>query len=288
MAIVRIAIVGSGHMGRTYAHCVAEHNEGVKLVAVTGGTRAPKLASDFGVDYVPDYARLIERADLDVVLLATPHEVHAEQTIAAAEHGKHVLVEKPMMTNVADCDAMIAACKDAGVTLSVIQTLRYRGVFRRARELIDDGVIGAIRMIQMTTLWKARENTKPWATEAANGGMILDRGAHSFDMLRFLISDEAVRVFGTVNSYEVEAWRAMNAMVQVQFSRGASAQVWMSHEIPEPGFPQTSDLLRIGGRKGSWRPTTWGNFAWPPMADGGMCGKCPSSISSARISGRRD
>ena len=220
MDTVRMGIVGSGHMGRTYAHCLRDHNEGVDLVAITGGTRAPKLASDFEVDYVPEYSSMLQREDVDAVLLATPHAVHADQTIAAAEHGKHVLVEKPMMTNVADCDAMIAACSDADVTLSVIQTLRYRGVFRRARELLDEGLVGQVRAIQMTTVWKARENTKPWAEAVENGGMILDRGAHSFDLLRFLTGDEAVRVFGTVNSYDVETWRSMNAMVQVHFSAG--------------------------------------------------------------------
>ena len=66
---------------------------------------------------------MLRSDNVDAVLLATIHKLHAEQTIAAAQHGKHVLVEKPMMTNVADCDAMIAACKEAGVTLSVIQTL---------------------------------------------------------------------------------------------------------------------------------------------------------------------
>jgi predicted dehydrogenase len=250
MDIVRMGIVGSGHMGRTYAHCLVDHNEGVRLVAITGGSRAPKLAKDFEVDYVPDYDALIQRDDVDAVLLATPHQVHAEQTISAAEQGKHVLVEKPMMTNVADCDAMIAACNEANVTLSVIQTLRYRGVFRRAKALIDEGLIGRVRMVHMMSLWKAREATKLWSTEPESGGMILDRGAHSFDMLRHLIGDEAVRVFGTVNSYDVESWRTMNAMVQVHFSRGASAQVWMSHEIPEPGFPDSSDMLRLWGEKG--------------------------------------
>ena len=250
MEKVRLGIVGSGYMGRTYAHCVAEHNEGVDLVGVTLGSRAPTLASDFGVTHFPDYEAMLSSPDVDAVLLATIHRLHAEQVIAAAEHGKHVLVEKPMMTNVADCDAMIAACKEAGVTLSVIQTLRYRGVFRRARELIEQGAIGEVRMINMTTLWTWDEADKPWTTEAENGGEILDRGAHSFDMLRFLTGDDAVRIFATVNSYEVEAWRGMNAMAQVQFSRGATGQVWMAHELPEPGFPQGSDLVRVWGEKG--------------------------------------
>ena len=139
MDTVRLGIVGTGYMGRTYAHCVRDHNEGVELVGVTQGSRAPALASDFAVEHFPEYEDMLRSENVDAVLLATIHKLHAEQTIAAAQHGKHVLVEKPMMTNVADCDAMIAACKGAGVTLSVIQTLRYRGVFARAQKVIEEG-----------------------------------------------------------------------------------------------------------------------------------------------------
>ena len=250
MDTVRIGIVGSGYMGRTYAHCIRDHNEGGEIAGVTLGTRAPKLAADFGVEHFSDYEAMLHSDEVDAVLLATIHKQHAEQTIAAAEHGKHVLVEKPMMTNVADCDAMIAACKETGVTLSVIQTLRFRGVFARARQIIEQGTIGDVRMVHMTTLWTYAEPDKPWTAEFENGGEILDRAAHSFDMLRFLTLDEPVRLFGTLNSYNVEAWRGMNAMAQVHFSRGASAQLWMGHEVPEPGFPHSSDFVRVWGSKG--------------------------------------
>ena len=258
MKIVRMGIVGSGHMGRTYSHCLRYHNTGVKLVAISGGSRGPKLASDFEIEFIPEYTHMLERDDIDAVLLATPHSVHAEQTILAAKFGKHVLVEKPMMTNVADCDAMIDSCKKANVQLSVIQTLRFRGVFRNAKKLIDQGLIGNIRAIQMTTLWKGSlyksknygKWSKPWTDAVENGGFILDRGAHCFDLLRFLTNDNATKIFGTVNSYDVETWRSMNAMVQVNFSRGITAQVWMSHELPDPGFPNTNDAVRIWGEKG--------------------------------------
>src|SRR6185295_9749323 len=92
------------------------------------------------------------RPDVDAVLIATPHADHHSQVIAAAEAGKHVLVEKPMATTVADCDAMIDACKRAGVMLEVIQTLRFRGTPARAKQLIDAGRIGAVRMIRGQSL----------------------------------------------------------------------------------------------------------------------------------------
>lgn len=247
---VRMAIAGTGYMGRTYAEGLTKYNEGAKLVAVALGTRAPKLAEDYGAELEPDFASLVKRGDVDAVLVATPHQVHAEEVIEAAENGKHVLVEKPMATNAADCDAMIAACESAGVTLSVIQTLRYRGVFLRARELIAQGRIGTVRMIQMTSLWESYLPDKPWANEPEGGGAILDRGSHSFDMLRLLTGDDPVSIDATVNSFSGGAWQALNGMAQVRFANGAMAQLWMSHEIPKPGFGETRDVLRIWGSEG--------------------------------------
>ncbi len=154
MDTVGVGMIGSGYIARTCTECISKYNEGGRLVAVTGGTRAPVLAEDYGMDVEPSLEALLSRSDVDAVLVATPHQVHAEQVIAAAEHGKHVLVEKPMATNVADCDAMIAACEKAGITLSVIQTLRYRVVFKRAKQLIDEGRIGKVHMTQFTSLWE--------------------------------------------------------------------------------------------------------------------------------------
>src|SRR5919205_3388581 len=107
MTELRIAILGSGYMGRTYAECISKFNTRVRLAAIAGGRRAPGLAADYGVDYEPTYAKLLARPDVDAVLIATPHAGHRDQVIQAAEAGKHVLVEKPMATSVADCDAMI-------------------------------------------------------------------------------------------------------------------------------------------------------------------------------------
>ena len=250
METVRIGIVGSGEMGRFYAESVVKYNEGVQLAGITGGTRAPKLAADYGVESVPDLEAMLKRDDIDALVIATPHQVHAEQVIAAAEHEKHVLLEKPMAPSVPDCDAMIDACNKANVTLAIIKSLRYWGVMARAKELIDQGRVGEIRMVQVTSLYGGADPTKLWSVEPEAGGGLLDLGCHIFDMLRWLTRDEAVRVFGRINSYDVEDYQTMNAMVQVEFSRGALAQVWMGHEVPEPIFPHSGYLFRIWGEHG--------------------------------------
>ncbi len=250
MDTVRIGMVGSGEMGRYYTDSIVKYNKNAELVGITGGTRAPGLAAEYEVESIADLETMLGRDDIDALAIATPHQVHADQVIAAAEHGKHILLEKPMAPSVPDCDAMIDACKKANVTLAMIKSLRYWTVMAKTKELIDQGRIGEVRMIHETSLAFDNEPSKPWVMEAENGGALLDRGCHIFDMLRWLTGDEAVRVFGKVNSYDVEDYQTMNAQVQIEFSRGALAQVWMGHEVPEPIFPNSGYLWRIWGERG--------------------------------------
>jgi predicted dehydrogenase len=233
MTELLIAILGSGYMGRSYAECLTKFNTRVRLTAISGGRRAPGLAADYGVDHEPTYAGLLARPDVDAVLIATPHADHRDQVIEAAGHGKHVLVEKPMATSVADCDAMIAACRSAGVVLEVIQTLRFRGTPARAKQLIDAGRIGAVRMIRGQALVREYAITAgSWAGKPEHGGAFLDMGVHNFDIMRFWSGAEARRVFAHITTYgdSGDAW--LSAMAQVVFTSGAMAQQWTSYEVP--------------------------------------------------------
>ena len=184
---LRIAILGSGYMGRTYAECISKFNQRGKLVAIAGGRRAPGLADDYDVDYEATYEQVLERNDVDAILVATPHADHLGHVVQAAAHGKHVLVEKPMATSVADCTAMIEACRNASVMLEVIQTLRFRGTPARAKQMIDEGKVGAIRMIRGQALFSDYiSDDKPWAKLPQHGGAFLDMGVHNFDILTLL------------------------------------------------------------------------------------------------------
>ena len=248
---IGIGLVGAGHMNETYAECVTNWNKGTKLVAVGGGTRAPKLAAVHGVDAEPDVESLLLRDDVDAVIVATPHQTLVDYTIAAAERGKHVLVENPMGTNVADCNAAIAACKKAGVNLSVIKTLRFRGTFSRTKELIDQGRIGDVLMMGVTSLWALADSDKqPWSELPESGSYFWARGTHIFDATRWLVGRDATAVFGNTMSTAGIGWQAPSAMVQVTFEGGAGAQVWASHEVPKPAFPDSQYRFRIWGEKG--------------------------------------
>jgi predicted dehydrogenase len=251
VAELGIGILGSGYMGRTHAECIAKHVTRAKLVAVAGGRRAPALAADYGIEAEPDYAALLARPDVEAVLIATPHADHCEQVLAAAAVGKHVLVEKPMATSVADCTRMIEACRAAGVRLEVIQTQRFRGAIWRTRDLVANGAIGKPRMFQGRSLFiDYVVDSSPWAGRPENGGAFLDTAVHVFDLMRVVLGSEATDVFATLKTFGPAPDHALNAMIQLQFESGVMAQHWMAYEMPKPSLPDHQHRYVVVGETG--------------------------------------
>lgn len=251
METLRIGLVGSGYMGRTYAECLKRYTRGGTLTAVFGGKRAPALAQDYEVELVTEFEALLARSDVDALLVASPHTAHLAQVTAAARAGKHVLVEKPMALDRAECDEMIAACRAAGVKLSVIQTCRFRGTVARGKKLIDEGRIGEVRMIELRTMFEWVPIVgQTWSQLETEGGLILDQGAHNFDFLRWYAGNEAERAFGRVVQFQEGPYPYPSAMAQVQFHGGVMAQTWMSFELPKPGVANSAFRALVVGSQG--------------------------------------
>lgn len=249
---LRMAILGSGYMGRSYAECISRFVSRARLTAIAGGTRALGLAANYGVPYAPTYAELLSRSDVDAVLIATPHADHCEQVLLAGAAGKHVLIEKPMATTVADCDRMILACRQAGVMLQVIQTLRFRGTPARAKQLIDAGRIGLVRMIQGRSLIRDYDIAAgAWPGQPKHGGAFLDMGVHNFDILRFWSGSEAQRVFAHVTTYGNSGHPWLSAMTQIDFANGVMAQQWTSHEVPSLSLARSQHMYVVVGETGA-------------------------------------
>ncbi len=263
MSTVGFGLIGSGYMGRTYAACLTRHVPNAHLVAAWGGRRAPALAAEFGVEAEPSLEALLARADVDAVIITSPHTAHRPQAIAAAEAGKHVYIEKPMAVSVADCDAIIAACDDAGVKLTVNFVTRFRHAPLAMKRLIDSGAIGDIRIIEMRGTWTSflledvvDEATgrviiprKDWAFDPAEGSQFLDWGVHETDALRWLTGSEVARVYAEYTTFGNPPPHDLTAEVIVTMANGVLAQLLMTYETPEPGLVP-NDWTRIIGSGG--------------------------------------
>ncbi len=252
---VGIGMVGSGFMGLTYSEAISKHVRGAKLVGIAGGRRAAELAGEYGVFAAPTVEALLARDDVQAVVLATPDQNRRELTLAAAAAGKHVLAEKPMAPTVADCDAMIAACQKAGVNLAVVKTERYRKITKRAKQLIDEGVIGPVRMIRTVssfpiTLAKELFESRPWMSDPSGGGLFMGMATHNTDFLRWLTGANAVKVFAQVNTFSDLPATAQSVMAQIVFDNGVMGHMWISTEFPPPGIPSSEVRFQVVGRDG--------------------------------------
>jgi len=252
---IGVGMIGSGFMGLTYSEAIVSFVQGARLVAVTGGRRAGKLAGEYGVPAEESVDALVKRPDIDAVLVATPDQNRREITQQAAAAGKHVLVEKPMAPTVAECDAMIAACDAAGVNLGVVKTERFRRLTRKAKQLIDDGEIGQIRMMRTMSAFPinvTRElfEDRKWMYEPRGGGLFMGMASHNTDFLRWLSGRSATKVFAQVNTFsDIEA-SAQSVMAQIVFEDGLMAHMWISSEFPAPSFPSSEVRFQVIGSDG--------------------------------------
>src|SRR5919108_2002174 len=142
---VGFGVVGSGMMGRIYVRALRHMVEGADVVAIHGGSRVTDLAAEVDVPVEPTLDALLERPDVDAILLASPTQTHLAQTMAAAEAGKHVFTEKPIAATLGEIDQMVDATRAAGVLLGVKTVTRYRTGYRLGKKVIGEGGVGEDR-----------------------------------------------------------------------------------------------------------------------------------------------
>ncbi len=192
----------------------------VKLVAATDprSEACAQFRRDFHAATYDSIDALCADPHVDVVYLATPHQLHAEHVRIAAAHGKHVLVEKPMAISLAECQAMIDAARAAQVHLIVGHSHSFDAPILRARAIIDAGHAGAVRMItaQYFTDFLYRPRRPEELDTAQGGGVLFSQAAHQIDIVRLLAGGMATSVRAHTG-----AWDATRAAPAASGGRAA-------------------------------------------------------------------
>jgi predicted dehydrogenase len=238
-------------MGRTNAETVTRYLDHAQLVAIAGGKRAAALAHDYGVACEPSVEALLERRDLDAVLISSPHAQHAGHAVAAAARGLHILLDKPMATTVEQCDSILAATVCAGVKLMIMFGQRFRTCNIEARRLIRDGAIGEVRMIQELILASGGlAALPPWQSEPENVGPFLGHAVHNIDRIRWLTGAEIVSVSAHMHR-DPASGNEDSTMALLRLSNGAMATLWESWSVAPPGFPRSASGAWIAGTVGN-------------------------------------
>jgi len=269
---IRWGILGCGDVCEVKSGPGFQEAEGSSLTMVM--RRTPLMAEEFATRHgVPNWTGhpddLIEDEDVDAVYIATPPGTHCEYALKVVAAGKPCYVEKPMARSGAECDRMVKAFADAGVPLFVAYYRRGLPRFLKAKELIDGGALGALREVNYRMQKAANPDRDPgWRVKAdqSGGGLFLDLGSHTLDILDYLLGPllntegEAKNIGG---AYDVED------LVSLRFNTENGVQgkaAWNFTSIDQPDlvtwdFDDTehADLITITGDRGKLLLSTFGN-----------------------------
>ena len=212
-----------------------------ELVAVSRNRAelAESFANEFGVRrWYSDWHDLLTDYEIDAIYIATPVHLHAEQAIAAAERGKHVLCEKPMALNLAECDRMVDASRSNDVKLGVAYYRHFYPVVRRVKELIDSGELGIPVVVQINAFeWFDPEpsSARSWLLRKvlSGGGPMFDFGCHRIEVLLDLLGNIGDVKSTLANAFFVREVEDVATAV-FQFERGTCGTLTVTHAAPEP------------------------------------------------------
>lgn len=206
-----LAIVGLGRLSLEEIMPALASSKRCRVTALVSGdaAKARQVAAMYDVPetHIYDYQnfdRLRDNPDVHAVYIVLPNALHKEYTVRAAQAGKHVLCEKPMATSVADCQAMIAACKAADRRLMIAYRIQYEPLDRQVKDWVRDrAALGQIKLISMSNCQnQSRENTRQWRhiKALAGGGALPDIGLYCLNTSRFLLGEEPVEVQASLYS----------------------------------------------------------------------------------------
>lgn len=192
---VKVGLIGAGRIGRLHAGNLTSRLPLAQLVAIADVDleAARSLAEKSGVsDVMEDYRALLERSDVEAVVICSSTDTHAQITQDAAKAGKHIFCEKPIDLDLDRIDATLQEVERAGVKFQVGFNRRFDPNFRRVRELVAEGRVGQPEILRITS---RDPKPPPINYVRASGGIFLDMTIHDFDMARYLIGSEVVSVF---------------------------------------------------------------------------------------------
>jgi len=251
---LRYGLIGCGDISRKRVAPAFRDLDVCELVAVNRARTelAEAFAREFGARrWYDTWGELLRDDEVDAVYVATPHDQHKEQTIAAAEAGKHVLCEKPMALNARDCREMIDACRRNDVRLGVAYYRHHYPVLARIKEMAAAGELGKITLIQINAF--EVHDLKPgdpkywtFVREQSGGGPMMGFGCHRIEVMTHLLGPVAKAESVLENSLYDEREVEDNAAALLRFDSGAIGMLCVSNAVQEP-----SDTLDVYGSRGS-------------------------------------
>ena len=226
MRTVNVGVIGVGAMGENHVR-VYHKMEEANLIAVSDVSERAlkKIEKKYGAKGYTDYCELLENPDIEVVSVCVPTTFHHAVVMEAIRHKKHILVEKPMAFTLTEAEEMIAAAKEAGIILATGHVERFNPAVQKAKELIDDGVIGDI-------VSAFAKRVGPLPPRIKDVGVSIDLAIHDLDIMNYLFEEEITQVYGTMNSSFDDSEFEDHAEIMVSFDNESTGIIEVNWLTP--------------------------------------------------------
>jgi UDP-N-acetyl-2-amino-2-deoxyglucuronate dehydrogenase len=271
--VLGIGILGCGTIGPLHAEA-AQGLTGARLVAVADRLveRAQKLAAHHGVEACRSVQELLAVPGVDLVCICTPSGTHAELGTQVAQAGRHVVVEKPMDTNLAAAAQLARSCAAAGTELSVISQHRFDDGVVRLRQALRTGELGPVALVEGRAWWYRSQHyydADEWrGTYAMDGGALMNQGIHLVDLILHLFGP--ARHVGARVATQAHAMEAEDtAVAHMQLASGAVGAL----SISTATFPGAAETLAVSGPRASVSLQAGQVSSWE-LVDGERMGSC--------------
>jgi predicted dehydrogenase len=233
-------VIGLGEIGQHHLEGLRRSPDATVNAIADPRRELAETAGSGGARIYTDYRELLEDDEVAAVSVCVPHHLHLEITLAAIEAGKHVLVEKPLALSVDECDEIIAAARDRGVTVGVSHNQLFYPPHVRARELIADGSLGDPQLLRLRLGIGGKFGGWRSDPTQTGGGLLFDAGVHRFYLARYL--------FGEVSGVSAVVDRPADqgedlAIVTLRFESGALGVIEANYHCPPGAFDDAVEVV---------------------------------------------
>jgi predicted dehydrogenase len=252
--MVKFAVIGAGHIGKRHAEMIKRHEE-AELVAICDVKPISEVdAEKFGVPYFNDADELFNSGiDIDVVNVCTPNGFHAQHSLLALNHKKHIVCEKPMALHKQDCEAIIYKALQMHRNVFCVMQNRYSPPSAWIKEVIEDKIIGDVYMVQLNCYWNRDERyykQGSWkGTEDLDGGTLFTQFSHFIDIMYWLFGDikDIQAKFNDFNHHGLTTFED-SGFVNFNFINGGMGSINFSTSVWDTNLESS---LTVIGSKGS-------------------------------------
>jgi predicted dehydrogenase len=222
---VKVGLIGSQFISAIHAESLA-HCASAEMTAVASPTpgNAEKFAKTHHIPHhFTNYHQLPALAEIDMVVIGIPNHLHCEAVVAAAQAGKHIVIEKPFCLNLAEADRMIEAARQAKVKLMYAEELCFAPKYVRLKQLLDSGALGEPTLIKQSEKHDGPHTAHFWDVERSGGGVMMDMGCHAIEFFRWMLGRPPVKSVYCQMSTQVHTDKTIgedNALLILEFANG--------------------------------------------------------------------